>query len=59
MLGHVGHQVVDVVRGFPPADGETAAEICDEGANQCVHDEIAGYTAMACIVGCEHDLLPE
>ena len=31
VLRHVGHQVVHVVRGFPPADAQAAAEVGDEG----------------------------
>jgi hypothetical protein len=55
--GHVCDEMVHVVRAFPPPDGETAAKVGDEGADQSIGDEIAGYAPVASIVGGEHDLL--
>lgn len=57
MLGHVGDEVMYVVRGFPPSNAEAAAKVCDEGTNECVGNEIACDTSMTGIVRCEHDLL--
>ena len=57
--GHVCDEMVHVVRAFPPPDGEAAAKVGDEGADQSVGDEIAGYASVASIVGGEHDLLLE
>lgn len=46
-----------VVRRFPPSDAEAAAEVCNERTDQCVVHEVAGDTAVASVVRCEHDLL--
>ena len=59
VLGHVSDEMVHVVRGLPPADGEPAAEICDEGSNERVVYEVSCDTPVAGIMGCEHDLLPK
>lgn len=59
VLGHVGDEVVDVVRRLPPADGQAAAEVGDEGADQSVDYEVTRYTAVAGVVRGEHDLLLE
>ena len=59
VLGHVGDEVVHVVGRLPPADGEAAAEIRDEGADQSVDYEVARYAAVAGVVRGEHDLLLE
>ena len=57
MLGVVGDEVVDVVATLPPADGETAAEVGDEHADEGVGDEVVGDASMASVVRCEHDLV--
>lgn len=57
MLGVVGDEVVDVVAAFPPADGEAAAKVGDEDANEGVGDEVMGDAPMAGVVGGEHDLM--
>ena len=59
VLGHVGDEVVHVVRRLPPADGQAAAEVGDEGADQSVDYKVARYTAMAGVVRGEHNLLLE
>lgn len=46
-----------VVRRFPPSDAEAAAEVCNERTDQCVVHKVAGDTAVASVVRCEHDLL--
>ena len=53
----VRHEMMDVVATLPPADGETAAEVCNEHADQGIDDEIMGDASMTCIVGSEHDLV--
>lgn len=55
----VGDEVVDVVRAFPPAQRETAAEIGHPHANQRVDDKVARDGAVAGVVGREHELVPE
>lgn len=57
MLGHVGDEVVDVVRRFPPANGEAAAEVGDESADEGIDYEVASYPAVAGVMGGEHNLL--
>jgi hypothetical protein len=51
--------MVHVVRALPPTNGEPAAEIGDEGADQSIGDEIPCDASMACIVSSKHDLLLE
>ena len=53
----VRDEVVHVVAALPPADGETAAEVGDEGADEGVGDEVVGDAAVAGVVGREHDLV--
>lgn len=53
----VGDEVVDVVGGFPPADAEAAAEVCDKGCDEGVDREVCCDSAVCGVVGCEHDLL--
>ena len=53
----IGNQVVDVVAALPPADGQAAAEIGDEHANQGVHHEIMRDGEVAGVVCGEHDLV--
>lgn len=49
--------MVYVVRALPPADGQAAAEISDEGADEGILDKIARDASVASIVGCKHNLL--
>lgn len=51
VFGHVGDEVVNVVRRFPPADAKAAAEVGNEGANERVGDEVGGDAHMGRIVG--------
>jgi hypothetical protein len=59
VFGHVGDEMVHVVRRLPPADAKTAAEIGNEGADEGVVDKVSSDTTVAGVVGCEHDLLLE
>ena len=57
VLGGVCNKVVDIVAAFPPADGEAAAEVGDEHADECVGDKVVGDAAVTGVVGGEHDLV--
>jgi hypothetical protein len=59
VFGHVGDEMVDIVRALPPSDAETTAEVCNEGTDKSVEDEVASDAAVAGVVSGEHDLLPE
>jgi len=59
MLGHVGDEMVDIVRALPPAYGETTAKIGNEGSDQGVDDKIAGNSTVSSVVCGKHDLLLE
>ena len=49
--------MVNIVARLPPADGQAAAEVCNEHADQCVGDEVMGDASVASIVSREHDLV--
>ena len=49
--------VVDIVTGLPPTDGEAAAKISNEHANERVHDEDLSNGPVPSIVCGEHDLV--
>lgn len=59
MFGGVGHDVVDVVVPFPPAEAESAEEVGDYDSNYGVVGEIVRYAHMSCIVGREDQLVPK
>ena len=50
---------MNVVAALPPSNRETAAEVCNEDADQGVLCDIFRNAAMSSIMGCEHDLMPE
>jgi len=57
VFGMVGDEVVDVVAAFPPANGEAAAEVGDEDADEGVGDKVVGDASVAGVVRGEHDLM--
>lgn len=57
VLRHVGNEMVHVVAGFPPADAEAAAKVCDESTNESIGNKVSCDSAVTSIMGCEHDLL--
>jgi len=57
VFGMVGDEVVDVVAAFPPANGEAAAEVGDEDADEGVGDKVMGDASVAGVVRGEHDLM--
>ncbi len=57
VFGMVGDEVVDVVAAFPPANGEAAAEVGDEDADEGVGDKVVGDASVAGVVRSEHDLM--
>jgi len=52
-------EMMDIVTALPPADGEAAAEVCDEEGNEGIDDKVVGYSTMASIVCCKHYLMLE
>lgn len=54
---HVRDEMVDVVAALPPANGQAAAEVGDEHADERVDNKDLGNGSMAGIVGREHDLM--
>lgn len=59
MLACVGHDMVDVVAAFPPAQTESPEEVSDENANACVNLEVVCDSHVVGIMGREHELVPE
>ena len=57
VFGHVGDEVVDVVRALPPTNGQPAAEISHECSNQSVSHKVARNSTVSSIVCGKHDLL--
>lgn len=57
VFGEVGDEVMDVMRGLPPANAETAAEVGNEGADERVVDKVSCNATVAGIVCGKHDLL--
>lgn len=53
----VGDEMVNIVAALPPSDGQTAAKVGDEHANETVNLEILGDGSVAGIVSGEHDLM--
>lgn len=57
VLRHVGNEMVYVVAGFPPADTEAAAKVCDESTDERIGNEVSCDSAVTGVMCCEHDLL--
>lgn len=55
--GLVSDKMMDVVAALPPANGQAAAKVGNEHANQGIDDKYMGNGSMASIVGREHDLM--
>ena len=53
----VWNEMVDVMATLPPPNGETATEVSDKHANECIDYEIMSDASVSCIVGCKHDLM--
>lgn len=55
----VRDEMVHVVTALPPANGQTAAQIADEDANERVGRDVVCDAPVTGVVGRKHDLLPE
>jgi hypothetical protein len=59
VFGHVGDEMVNVVRALPPTNAEATAEVGNESTDKGVEDEVASDATVTGVVSSEHDLLPE
>lgn len=59
VFGRVGDEVMNVVRRFPPADGESATKVGDEDSDEGIWDKLARDSTVSGVMSGEHDLLPE
>ena len=55
----IGDQVMDIVAALPPANREATAEVGNEYPNYCVQVEAMSNGKVSCIMGYEHNLMPE
>lgn len=53
----VGDEMMDVVAALPPPNGQAAAKVGNEHADECVYSEDLRDGSMASIVSREHDLM--
>ena len=58
MLRGICYDVMDIVVAFPPADAQSANEICDDDANDGVDLKIVRDAHVASIMDCEDKLVP-
>lgn len=57
VFGHVGAEMVDIMRALPPPNRQATAKVGNKRANQSISDKVARDATMACVVSREHDLL--
>ena len=57
--GHIGDEVMHIMGGFPPTNGQTTAKIGNSHSNESISDKVSCNAPVAGIVSDEHDLLLE
>lgn len=55
----VREQMVNVVTTLPPPDRQSAAQICNEDANDGVNGYVSCNATMTSVMSSEHDLMPK